>query len=189
MPAMCDIPDGYEKRMRIVRAFKDLLRDASIKDISIQQICAAANIGKTTFYRFFSSKYEIANWYHYMLTVGGMTEIGQTLTWHDAATVMASRVRAEGIFYQRAFEHAALDGLLRYGENLNMDVQLQTMRQNGVAVTPELEYVMRYWARLVYIAVADWASGGFPFSDEELVKRLDLMRPEVLRQAMDKAVA
>lgn len=72
------LEDVDEVRARIINAI-----DRPIEQLSITDICQAANITKQTFYSRFSSKYDIANWYCMQSEKQTLYQIGRTLSWED----------------------------------------------------------------------------------------------------------
>lgn len=49
----------------IAEAMKNLVREKSVENISISDICEGSQVNRRTFYRYFSDKYEVIEWIHY----------------------------------------------------------------------------------------------------------------------------
>lgn len=49
----------------IAEAMKSLVREKSIENISVIDICERGNVNRRTFYRYFSDKFEVIEWIHY----------------------------------------------------------------------------------------------------------------------------
>ena len=50
---------------KIAEAMKELVREKSIEDISVPDICAQSKVSRRTFYRYFSDKFEVTEWIYY----------------------------------------------------------------------------------------------------------------------------
>lgn len=75
------------EQLRVAIIVDDMVEKRSIDDLTVAEICDAANLSRTQFYRLFDSKYEIANWFLYKVVEPGKTQIGRTLTWEQGVEV------------------------------------------------------------------------------------------------------
>lgn len=187
--ALYDIPEGYERRMQILEAINDLLKENSVEEINISMICKQANISRPTFYRYFTDKYNAINWYHYVYARRFLYQVGRTMTWHEATVIMFQHVVEERTFYERAFGQVeSNEDLKHFNDQVNVENQLETIKLNGIELTDELEYEVRFWARSVNVAIAAWIKSGFPWTPEQFAHFLDHCRPSGLQHAMDEPV-
>lgn len=65
-------------RLRVLRSI-----DRPIRRMSVREICSKAHISRATFYRLFSSKEEITDWWTIWCSQFYLDEIGRTLTWEE----------------------------------------------------------------------------------------------------------
>lgn len=72
------------RRINVVVAFDGLCAQKSPNDISIEEICDASGLSRSTFYRAFSSKFDICIWYQDLLLEASIGQVGRTLTWREA---------------------------------------------------------------------------------------------------------
>ncbi|MBM6999883.1 TetR/AcrR family transcriptional regulator [bacterium] len=183
------VPKGYERRMQIVAALSSLFAEHSIDEINISMICEEAHISRPTFYRYFNDKHEVINWYHLMYSQQVLYQVGKTLTWHEATVLMFQHVLKERDFYRRAYaESDTFESLTRITEHTSNREHLATFEANGVPVTKELVYELKFWNRSVNAAIKQWANDGFSLSPEDFAHYLDCCRPSDLQHAMDDPV-
>ncbi|MDR0627504.1 MAG: TetR/AcrR family transcriptional regulator, partial [Bifidobacteriaceae bacterium] len=81
MPHLYDIPAGYETRMRILKALSEMLRNQPLEAVTVSEICAQADLSRTSFYRHFVDKYGAVNWYNQLFDQRSLAQIGRSMTW------------------------------------------------------------------------------------------------------------
>lgn len=72
------------KRISVLMAFDHLCRHHPFDDITVQDICDASGVSRSSFYRSFASKYHISTWYQDLLLEASLGEAGRTLDWCGA---------------------------------------------------------------------------------------------------------
>ncbi len=77
-------PYDVRKRVNVAMAFDRLCGEKDYDDIGIQDICNASGLSRSTFYREFSSKFEIFTWYQDLLLDASVGQLGITLSWEGA---------------------------------------------------------------------------------------------------------
>ena len=50
-----------QKHQALITSFSDLLQTKSFEQITVQDLCAKANVRRSTFYRHFNDKYDLLN--------------------------------------------------------------------------------------------------------------------------------
>lgn len=78
------LEDNFSNKAAILDAITRLSKNTEFDDIPISTICSEAGISKTTFYRVFSSKYDVVEWLMTIYSAAGLDQIGRTKNWHDA---------------------------------------------------------------------------------------------------------
>lgn len=136
-------PQDYEHRMKIVAATDSLMEDHCFDEITVTKICEEAQISRSTFYRYFTDKYLIIQWYSDLIASTGIFEIGRTLSWyegllytiqghHDFQRLFVQASRATGYnslsrHAERARRHNLIETVTKYkhaelSDELNMQI-------------------------------------------------------------------
>lgn len=92
----------------IADKMKDLMKKKSINKIRITEICAAAEIERSTFYYHFKDKYDLVAWIFFQSA--DQTDI---IDVHDAAAAM-KQMKNDMLFYKRAYEDTSQNALWQY---------------------------------------------------------------------------
>ena len=74
---------GYQTKTEIARAFDRLCIDTAFSRISTEAIAKEANVGRSTFYRYFSDKNEVVQWLSLLCYANGLDQIGRSLNWFE----------------------------------------------------------------------------------------------------------
>lgn len=119
---------------------KRLMERKSIDKIRVSEICAEAEIARPTFYYHFQDKYDLVAWIFF--TAAFTTDV---LSVESAAESM-NKMRADFIFYKRAYEDTSQNALWRYMvEYFVCRYEDEARRALG---TETLDTQMRYSIRL-----------------------------------------
>ena len=92
----------------IADKMKDLMKKKSINKIRITEICAAAEIERSTLYYHFKDKYDLVAWIFFQSA--DQTDI---IDVHDAAAAM-KQMKNDMLFYKRAYEDTSQNALWQY---------------------------------------------------------------------------
>lgn len=92
----------------IADKMKDLMKRKSIDKIRITEICAAAEIERSTFYYHFKDKYDLVAWIFFRSA--DQTNI---IDLQDAADAM-KQMKNDMLFYKRAYEDTSRNALWQY---------------------------------------------------------------------------
>lgn len=79
------------KRLRIAVAANELCKTMPFSAMTVDDVCARAGVSRSSFYRAFRDKYDIAVWYQDFPLQAGIGEMGRTLT-----CAQATRATIEG---------------------------------------------------------------------------------------------
>ena len=75
------------RRFFIAAATNELCKKISLEDLSVDDICEAAGVSRSGFYRAFHSKYDIAPWCLRFPLDEGVGQMGRTLTCQEGIAV------------------------------------------------------------------------------------------------------
>ena len=116
-------------KLWIADKMKDLMKTKSIEQIRITEICDLAEIERSTFYYHFKDKYDLVAWifYHSVADVA-ITNISE-------ASEHMRRMKADVLFYRRAFEDTSQNALWRYMVEYFAEAYTSTVEK---ALQPEM---------------------------------------------------
>ncbi len=170
-------------KLWIADRMKELMKKKPIDKIRITEICAAAEIDRSTFYYHFRDKYELVAWIFFQSA--DETDI---LDIHDAAAHM-KQMKNEMLFYKRAYEDTSQNALWQY--MLEYFVEKYTRQARAMSGREVLDAQILFSIRLYcYGAVGmtkEWVLTDNVTSAETIVEMMFASMPDSLKKIYFKA--
>ena len=169
------------KREDLAAALIDMLSDAPLESVRTEDLCEKAHVSKSTFYRLFRDKYELAFWIYKRNSnemVLGRPDLGSWDEWtyNDCAHIIKHKA-----FYRSIASYR--------GQNCLFDCLVQFYRGNIInfrknkdqPLTEDQKYAVHIHSIVSAQIMIDWILNGFEPSPEEMVRRASLCIPNCLR--------
>lgn len=164
-------------------ALRDLVAERDFVSVSASDIMERAGVSRSTFYRCFSDKYDVANWAYKRYK-----NIRLQDSEHHYSFRRSLRSQLEHLADNRGFFVAAL----RYrGQNSLHDFMVETneeyMRQcwqaaHGTDPSPETDTAIRFAAAGLSHVIESWLTDGCEADASEIVKTVcDCIPPDILQ--------
>lgn len=176
------------RKIDIVYAANDLCRDREFDNVSVGDICAAADISTSTFYRLFNGKSDIPAWYLRFATNSSIEQMGTLFTCEQAFQVMLELMQRCRFLYDSVKDTAEMN-LVDRNENRRLcQCILRNLRDyHGVEIDEELELEIR-WVTAAGVALSgEWLHGCLEGTPEELARIFSDCYPARLRSLLDAA--
>lgn len=100
----------------ITDATRQLLRVTPIENLSVKQICEAANVHRSTFYRFFKDKYDVVNQIYFYDDFQNIDFQNDWNIW-NYFFVIIQRMYEDRDFYRHTLQYKGQNSLRDYGRN------------------------------------------------------------------------
>lgn len=129
---------GDETKFRIFHSI-----DRPIEELTIDTICKKAMVSKTTFYRHFASKYDVARWISDFMCRVSLDEIGRTLTWDEGLRAYFAFGLSELEFLGNVRMHAAeYEKTCNYRSEGRCKIIAETLEMHGVPMDLTMQSVI-----------------------------------------------
>lgn len=172
--------NGFDAKMRILRAC-----DRSLDDLSVDEICSKAGVSRQTFYRNFSSKYDIFAWHAVEVETLYLAEVGRTLTWSEGYGYHFKLLAQEREHYAAALQYTKGKAFGRdcMPEHRETVIFKTLSDHHHLEITERVAYCVRSYAKIETELANVWVREGlqdpevFALSMADMVPRLlvDLM--------------
>jgi AcrR family transcriptional regulator len=188
--SLCDIPDGYEIRMRIVKALKDEMLERPAESITVASLCDRVQISRQTFYRYFKDKFDVINWYGSFFHQTALGQVGRSLTWFEGFLKTGTFGYEERDFFEGAARpRKDFNALVNYAIRTTYTDWRATLTDYiAVEITPLLEFQLSYWSKAGTEAGFRWIKDGYPTEPLEYAHNLESCVPKELYNVMNKHV-
>lgn len=152
---------GFKTKLRIVRAIEELISDKPLERLRIQDICAAAGIGRSTFYSHFHDKYEALQWHLDMCFDSGFTQIGRTLTWMEGHLITSEAIAGFPNLERESIRANDYNAPMKYTMRRHYDILAETITEyKKHPLTPLLRFQIAALAAAEGSAVHHLLSSG-----------------------------
>ncbi|MBP3657452.1 MAG: TetR/AcrR family transcriptional regulator [Clostridia bacterium] len=169
-----------KKREQIAAAFIEMVENSSLEEVSTQELCRKAGVSKSTFYRLFPDKYEVAIWiYHSQIDpiVRGAPDLRRSKEWcvYNREEVMKHRR-----FYRSVASYRGQNSLLEYFADYFYQNIVKYRNPSVPEPTEDQLYAIRMYASVCAQATVEWMLNDYEPSIEEVNRRVRLCRPECI---------
>ena len=128
-------------KRRIFHALYHLSAEKPYGKITIKDICAHAEVSKSSFYQHFDSKDAILRWHWDLISSVGTQQIGRTTTWEKGLSItMAGLAPVYGTYRSAVRSEDKYTGILAYIANCRRNDIWQTMESRKIDITEKLEF-------------------------------------------------
>ena len=144
------------RKIVVALATEELCKTKHLRNITVPEICEKAGLSKTSFYRLFNDKYDVALWIQSIPLVKGVGECGRTLTCEQGVAVtLQGQMLFKNLYLQAA----------NAGEVLSPDEQARISSASMLRETIEQYHHQEVDDELDFMV--DWLS----ISGREMVKK------------------
>ena len=164
----------------------ELLQTNKLDRVSITMICRNADVGKTTFYRYYSDKYDLINQMYDGFLPKNLDGLGKTVSWRDMMMVLFDSFSKNRSFLRQAYLSDDINNL----ENHSVDAlrsAIETLLKNkGCRTTkPEVEYAISLLSFAGARLLKDWIMTGGSDTKEKLLSYLHESIPFIIYPYFD----
>jgi AcrR family transcriptional regulator len=152
----------------------------------VTNICAAAEISRPTFYRYFSDKYEVGQWYWNMLAEEYLIETGRTLSSFDGNLLMLQGFYSFKTFFCNAFKLEGYNSIQLHGARLRRQSLMETVTiWKKQPLTEKLQFQIDFHTTAEPAMVTRWVLDGMPIAPSRLSALIDDAMPRELFELLN----
>lgn len=180
--AIAALTPGIDAKLKILHAV-----DKPLEEISVKEICEKAGISRDTFYRHFSSKYDIAIWHGKLVQTAYIDEAGRTL---DLLTGYRHHFRVlaeEYVFYRSAFKNLGrANNEFPEMNDHRKQTLIETLRDyRHVDIDDDMLFCIDAFVQLETMLITRWLSDGCSLDSDTFASRMVSMIPNRLYDAWE----
>lgn len=184
-----DLMANFEIKMKIVDIMTELMKKTPIDDLSVDRICAAANISRTTFYRYFKDKYGVGQWHVQYCSSLGTAKIGRTLTWREGYYITEAAIAEHFEFYIYATRSNNYNGIDSFAPRMRRELLAETITQyKNRPLTEKLKFEIDATIRMETYLLPHWHYGDYDISLETACDWMASLVPHELFELLNTPV-
>lgn len=174
------------KKLDVVHAANELCRKRKFDAISVSDICDAAGISTSTFYRLFNGKHDVPAWYLRFATNSSIEQIGACFKCEQAFCVMLGLMERCRHLYGNVKDTPEMNMVDRTEIERISQCVLQNLREyHDIEPDEELKYELS-WVTVAGVALSgEWLHGNFKEEPNKLARIFADCYPQRLRTLLD----
>ncbi len=162
-----------------------LLNEQSFESISVNDILNRCGLSRTTFYRHFEDKYDLA-WWFFLRFANELLKMMPNFSQKDSVyryTQIANHFKSNSDFYKKIINVEGQNSFfnLYYSNSVNATTK-QLKQQIGKAVSDDMLFETQFYVTGAVYMTKDWINSGFKESPEELARKKIRCIPAEIRQ-------
>ena len=169
-------------KLRIAQACMELLNTTSLEALRTQDILARAGVGRSTFYRFFRDKYEVANWLYQHETEKVISDHPDLREWKEWSYILHAYMRSHKAFFRNIARYRGQDSFEEFLRRFFMGNVIKTRSRKEMKLTEEELFGIDAFSIVGARVTIEWIEHNFEPEDETLVLRLEKCIPEFIRK-------
>lgn len=159
----------FDLKVRIFDALDRLTVSKSFDKISVTQICTEAGVSRATFYRHFSDKFSIPQWYLDFAWAHGVHEIGCTLSWREGYYITEADVAKHRDLFRRVARSNDYNAIDNYAPRERRKNLAETLTvYHGKVITERMKFQIDATIELECHLMPKWHYGDYDVSLEEI---------------------
>lgn len=163
----------------ILQAFNELMLQRSIDKISVGDICEAAEISRSTFYRQFQDKYEVLT-YNFQITLDRYFVPGVCNTLEEVFSCVLRDTQKTFSTFRDSFGHHGPESLNAFIYNYSLQALEHYISEKHPLTEKERLQINTLCFGLSYLG-EDWTNGKYDLSPEEAAAGLYELLPDELK--------
>ena len=176
-----DLLANFDVKMTIVDALAQLMHKTSIDELSVDRICAEANISRATFYRYFKDKFDIGKWHVMYCWSLGTDKIGRTLSWREGYYITEAAIAERYDFYVNVAKSKDDKSLDNFAPRMRRDTLTETVVDyRHATLTERLKVQIDAVSRMETYLLPHWHYGAYDMPLDAICDLLASMVPKEL---------
>ncbi len=171
----------------MAKAIKELMKTATVEEITVKDICEKSNVSRQTFYRNFLDKYDLINWYFDKLLNESFSQMGSGKTVEEGLIRKFDYIREERVFFTAAFGTDTQNNLKDHDFEMIFAFYKDLIRKkSGRDVPTDIESLLEMYCQASIYMTVKWVLGGMQMTSQELAQLMIDAMPEKLSALMEE---
>lgn len=176
-----------QTKMKFADALECLLRKKNLDDIQVSEITALAGVSRKTFYRHFTDKYELAEWYFRQFFDNSFGMITQGEDWDRAMVNYLDFCASKADVLCHAYSSNDRNGLRECDILITRKTYEKYLKKQGAMTSePEMQFAIEIAARGGTDMVIQWLLGGMKEDKKYLMKMVKRTLPMDILEYLQK---
>lgn len=162
---------NFETKIAVVEALDDLMKTTDISKITVGNICERARISRATFYRCFTNKLAVTQWFLDYVHSLGTDKIGRTLSWQKGYYITEEAIVENLDFFTNAAKASGYNAPDMYAPRKRKERLVETLVEvHGLELTERLKFQIDVVVEVETRLLPRWHYGEYGVSLDEITR-------------------
>lgn len=174
-------------KLKVAYAMRECMEKATVEDITVRKICEQGNFSRQTFYRCFSDKYDLINWYFDRILNESFKQMGKGTTIRESLVLKFRYIQQEQLFFRAAFSYDDQNNLTDHDFEMIFDFYKNLIHEkSGAYPNQEMQDILEMYCHSSVYLTVKWIMKEHARSVEELADLMVEAMPYPLSQLFKK---
>ena len=174
-------------KLKVAYAMRECMEKAAVEDITVRKICEQGNFSRQTFYRCFSDKYHLINWYFDRILNESFKQMGKGTTIRESLVLKFLYIQQEQLFFRAAFSYDDQNNLTDHDFEMIFDFYKNLIHEkSGAYPKPEIQDMLEMYCHSSVYMTVKWIMKENARSAEDLADLMVEAMPYPLSQLFKK---
>lgn len=174
-------------KYRLADAMKNCMKNTPVEKITVKEIVEEAGTTRQTFYRNFTDKYDLINWYFDKILLESFEHMGEGKTVYEGLVKKFIFIQQEKVFFKSAFKFDAQNCLRDHDFQLILKFYTDKIEgKSGEKLSEHLRFLLEMYCQGSIYMTVQWVFGRIKRTPQELAKGLVEAMPAELKDVFQK---
>ena len=174
-----------QKREQIASAFMEMLNDTPLEALRIQDLCEKAGVSKSTFYRLFTDKYELAFWIYKKLADEIVLSRPTLKCGGEWTDYIFAKMLEHKAFYRNIASYRGQNSFFDYLRQYYHQNLLRFRKSPDKELTEDQKYATYMLSIINAQITIDWILNGFQPEAKQVTHQAEICIPQCIREFWD----
>ena len=168
-------------KYRLAQAIRECMKTTPVDRITVREIVQTCGTTRQTFYRHFTDKYDLINWYFDKLLAESFAHMGEGKTVYEGLVKKFLYIEEEHLFFAAAFRSDDHNSLKEHDFALILSFYLDLIKEKtGRAPDERIRFLLEMYCQGSIYMTVRWVLGKIKVTPEQMAESLvDAMPAEL----------
>lgn len=172
--------DNYIKEV-FSQALEELMREKKLDNITTSDIIRRSGLSRSTFYRHFVDKYDLAIWRFKSFLAILSRDHSSEETSAQNLHALIQKIDIERDYYKSLLEYQGQNSFAEYYLEITLEWAQEIKNKKGVQLSQKDYYILRYHAAGIMDILSEWLGSDDPLSADDFAELIISNRSELLK--------
>lgn len=174
-------------KLKLAYAMRNCMEKATVEDITVRQICQEGQLSRQTFYRCFTDKYDLINWYFDRILNESFQQMGKGKNIQESLILKFDYIQQERLFFKAGFASDKQNNLTEHDFQMIFSFYKNLIyEKSGVPLESVMSDILEMYCHASVYMTVKWIMNGYQLSSGALANVMVEAMPQRLEMLFRK---